>query len=159
MGKQDIYNIHPIYRACIDFTKLSELPFTFKVDSGNYETGIVFNIETKSYRRHNSFETWQDITYPEVMTCPDVLDFDHKIIVEFEEETGPRKPGAKYAKKGHGHEGDYNTTRDNLRNDAYLAAGFVVFRLWESTFKNKNWKLQLFEFLISCSKRPIRITQ
>ena len=153
MGQQDIHNIHPIYRACIDFCKLSELPFTFKVDSGNYETGIVFNIETGSYRRRNSFETWQDITYPEVMVCPDVLDFDHKIIIEFEEETGNRRSGDYLAKKGHGHEGDLDNKRDTKRGEFYK--DFTVFRLWESTYKNKNWKLELFEFLIRCSKRPI----
>ena len=155
MGVQDLEKLYTIYRACTEFCKLADLPFSFKEDLGDYETVIA--IDGTSWYRPENTQNWKTVI-GEVF-CPDIIDYTNHIIIELEEETGPRKPGAKLAMKGHGHEGDYDTTRDNRRNDAYLGAGFTVFRLWESTFKNKNWKLQLFEFLISCSKRPMEITK
>ena len=38
------------------------------------------------------------------------------------------------------------------KNEFYQLAGFRVFRLWESVYKNENWKVKLFEFLINCWK-------
>ena len=149
MGAQDLNRIHPIYRACIDFTKLAELPFTFKVDSGNYETAIQFKGE---YHTHPPWsEDWE--TNPEII-CPDILDYDNKIIIEFEEETGPRRTGAYLARKGHGHEGDLDNKRDTKRTEFYN--DFRVLRIWESQYNHSTiWKLKLFQFLIDCSKETI----
>ena len=160
MGNQDIHRLHPIYRAATDFCRLAELPFSFKVDSGNYETGIVFNIETKSYRKPEPHETWDNVKYPETMVCGDVTSYDHKIIIEIEEETGPRRTGAKLALKGHGHEGDPDTKKDSRRNEYYKMAGFRVLRIWESHCKHAvTWKLNLFEFLINCSRESPILTK
>ena len=136
-----------MYRACVDFSKLADLPYSFKEDSGNYETAIQFKEE------HFSHPPWSEDwdTNPEIL-CPDILEWKNKIIIEFEEETGNRKSGARYARKGHGHEGDLSTKRDTRRNEYYKLAEFRVFQLWESTYKNENWKVKLFEFLINCWK-------
>lgn len=153
MGLADIERLYPIYRACTDFCKLAELPFSFKEDLGDYETIIA--IDGNNWYIPDKTQNWESVIG--TVFCPDIIDYSNHIIIEFEEETGPRKPGSKLAQKGHGHEGDADTVRDKTRNDAYKKAAFRVFRLWESTFKNKNWKLQLFEFLINCTKRSMEI--
>ena len=153
MGNQDLERLHPVYRACVDFGKLAGLPFEFKEDSGNFETAIEFleplgttDIEMLGHHPPISSD-WKG--HPNII-CPDILDYKNRIIIEFEEETGNRKPGARYAKKGHGHEGDYSTRRDTRRNEYYKLAGFRVFSLWESVYKNENWKKKLFAFLLDC---------
>jgi len=148
LGYADIERLYPIYRACTDFCKLADLPFSFKEDLGDYETIIA--IDGNNWYIPEKTQNW-DNTIGQVF-CPDIIDYSNHIIIEFEEETGPRKSGAHYARKAHGHEGDTDTVRDTKRNEAYKAAGFTVFRLWESVFKTQNWKLQLFEFLIKCAK-------
>lgn len=146
MGNQDLERIHPVYRACVDFSKLAELPFSFKEDSGNFETAIEFN-NNLSIHPPNA-NNWDDGNFD--IVCPDILDYRHKIVIEFEEETGNRKCGAHYAKKGHGHKGDPDTKRDNIRNKLYEKYCFRVFRLWESVYKKENWKKKLFTFLMEC---------
>lgn len=94
MGNQDLERLYPVYRACVDFSKLADLPYSFKEDSGNYETAIQFQ-EGLSIQPPNA-KNWD--TNPDII-CPDILDFENKIIIEFEEETGNRKSGAHYAKK------------------------------------------------------------
>lgn len=153
MGIVDIERLYPIYRTCTDFCKVANLPFTFKEDLEDYETIIA--IDGSNWYRPETTENWETVVGN--VFCPDIIDFDNKIIIEFEEETGPRKPGAKYAKKGHGHSGDTDTVRDQKRNQSYNNAGFTVFRLWESAFKNENWKLQLCEFLTSCYKKSLEV--
>ena len=150
MGNQDLERLYPVYRACTDFSKLAELPFHFREDTGDYETAIEFK-QGLSIHPPNA-KNWD--TDPDII-CPDILDFEHKIIIEFEEETGNRKSGAHYAKKGHGHSGDLDTKRDSRRNTFYEQYGFRVFRLWESDYKKQNWKVMLFEFLINCTKKPL----
>jgi len=143
MGEIDIEQIHKIYRACVDFCELTGLPFQFKEDLGTYETAIQFE---DGYNVHPpTAKNWKN--NPNIH-CPDILDYENKIIIEFEEETGPRKPGAKMATKGHHHEGDYDTKRDTRRNANYT--NFRVFRLWQSIYENENWKAKLFQFLLDC---------
>ncbi|MGI9567067.1 MAG: hypothetical protein ACR2LL_08665 [Nitrosopumilus sp.] len=163
MGEQDIERLYPVYRACTDFCKLAELPFRFKEDLGDFETAIGFTEDGDEFGNllltlyHPPYsKNWNKA---ETIICPDILDYQHKIIIEFEEETGPRKAGEKYARKGHGHEGDLDTKRDSRRNEFYQLAGFKVFRLWESTFKNENWKAKLFEFLIDCWNKSLEASK
>lgn len=156
MGERDIERIYPVYRACTDFCKLSGLPFSFQQDSGSLDTMIEFVekddtvIAVYPPESKNWDESKQNGTH---LYNPDICDIENKIIIEFEEETGPTRPGAKMARKGHGHQGDYDTKRDTGRNFYYSQAGFSVFRLWESTYKSENWKIQLFDFLIQCWKK------
>ena len=129
MGNKDYPNLSKIYRFATDYCKLADLQFHFDVDSGHYETGIVFNLETGSCRRRIEQESWDDVRYPEIMIVPDVCDFTNKIVLEYEEETGNRKSGDKMAKKGHGHEGDEDGKKDSRRNECYERAGFTVLRI------------------------------
>jgi hypothetical protein len=156
MGLQD-YNdrLYPVYRHATDISKMHYLPFSFKVDSGNYETSIVFNLETGSCRKGNENETPDDVRYPEKMIVPDVCDYEHKIIVEFDEETGNRRTGAKYAKKAHGHEGDLPGKKDSRRNECYNRAEFHFHQVWESKFKKKLWTIPLTEFLFYCYRKSL----
>lgn len=149
MGYQDLERLYPIYRAITDFCKLADLPYSFKEDLGDYETIIA--IDGTNWYRPNPTENWNTVIGD--VFCPDIIDYFHHIIIEFEEESGPKKPGAHLARKGHGHEGDIDTVRDTKRNELYQNAGFRVFRLWESNFKTTNWKIQLFAFLINCAKK------
>jgi len=147
LGEKDYERLYPIYRASIDFCKLAEIPFTVKIDSGDYETAIQFkDTDDGVFATHPPFsEDWR--SNPEII-CPDILIlFGTEIIgvIEFEEETGPRKTGAHMARKGHGHEGDIDTKRDTRRNDYYTNAKIHCLRIWES---NERWRLELFEFLI-----------
>lgn len=146
MGIIDYPILHEIYRQCVYCCKNNNLPFIFHVDSGDYETVIA--IDGNTWHKPDVTQTWETVNGD--VYCPDIIEYSHNIIIEFEEESGPRKPGAHLAKKGHGHEGDTDTARDTRRNESYQNAGFRVFRLWESNFKNKNWKVQLFKFLIDC---------
>ena len=156
LGKQDYHNLNPIYRFATDYCNISDLPFYFKTDSGNFETAIVFNVENGDYRKSHPFEKWDDVRYPLVMICPDICSFESKIIIEFEEETGNQKSGAHYAKKGHGHEGDDPTKKDDRRNECYKKAGFELLQIWESRFKRSSiWKIVLTEFLINCWRKNL----
>ena len=117
------------------------------MDRGCFETAIEFfyDIDEKIYHTHPPKSAgWS--TDPHIL-CPDILDYDNKIIIEIEEEPGPRKTGAKYARKGHNSEGDLDNKKDAERNRHYK--DFRVFRLWESTLKNENWQVKLFQFLIN----------
>jgi len=148
MGVVDIVILHEIYKKLLELEKEHNWGFNFKTDDGNFETAIIFNEETKSSRRPGPGETWNDIKYPETLICPDISDYDHKILFEYEEETGNRRSGAYLAKKGHGHMGDLPTKRDSSRNQHYRNSKFRFCRIWELEFKNMDDKL--FHFLADC---------
>ena len=150
MGEIDIHNIHPIYRYCVEYNRLAELPFTFTEDTGSFETVLAIS-ESGKWRNYVEKDDRTHITF-----VPDIIDYKNKIIIEFEEETGNRKSGAHYARKGHGHQGDYSTKRDTRRNKYYKLAGFTVLRIWESQFKKSTvWKIILTEFLIQCYRKNL----
>jgi len=156
MGQQDIERLHSIYRACVDFCKLADLPFHFKEDTGSFETAIEFvqSPYNPAHALHPPFSKNWD-SNPTII-CPDILILSSSKpvgVVEFEEETGPRKTGDYLARKGHHHEGDLDTKRDSRRKEFYSQAGFRVLRIWESHYNHSTiWKLKLFQFLIDCSK-------
>ncbi len=79
------------------------------------------------------------------------MDFENKIIIEYEESTGPRRSGARIARKGHGYPGDLINKRDSIRDEYYQAVGFRVCKIWENPeFKMNTWKKKLFHFLADC---------
>jgi len=139
MGEIDIESLMKIYRECVALCKEHQLPFTFRVDHGTYETAIEF-VESKSYHPPIS-ENWNQ--NPDLF-CPDILDYEHKIIIEYEEEVGGRRPGAKLARKGHHREGDMDTKRDVRRNLYYKEGKFRALRIYES---DNLWKKKLADFL------------
>lgn len=144
MGEIDIEPLMKIYRECVAICKEHQLPFIFQVDHGTYETAIEF-IGSKSYHPPIS-ENWNQ--NPEIF-CPDLLDYYNKIIIEYEEEVGGRRPGAKLARKGHHREGDLDTKRDFKRNLYYKDGAFRVLRIYES---DKLWQKKITDFLMKLNE-------
>jgi len=141
MGQIDLEKLFEVYYEILSVTKKYDLPYRFKIDEGTYETAIEF-VENKPHHPPISND-WQ--TKP-IILCPDLLDYSHKIIIEFEEEIGEPKLGAKLAKKGHNREGDFDTKRDERRNNYYNQSGFHVLRIWDS---DDSWRIKLKNFLLS----------
>ena len=147
LGEIDIHNIHPIYRFATEFSKLAFLPFQFKVDTGGFETVLAIS-DTGKYRTYVEKDSKDFIPF-----VPDIIDYKNKIVIEYEEETGDKRAGAKLARKGHGHQGDHPTKRDEIRNHYYSLAGFKVLRVWESQYESHSvWRPLVAQFLISCLK-------
>ncbi len=141
MGHIDIKNLFEIYYEVNKIKKKHNLNFHFKIDEGDYETAIEF-IENKTYHPPIS-KDWSN--HPDIF-CPDLLDYENKIIIEYEEEIGNPKPGAKLAKKGHNREGDMPNKRDSRRKWFYDNANFTCFQIWES---DEGWRLKLERLLIT----------
>ncbi len=129
-----------VYRKCVKLCKENSLSFKFTVDHGTFETAIEF-IGSKPYHPPIS-ESWEQ--NPTIF-CPDLLDYHNKIIIEYEEEVGNRRPGAKLAQKGHHREGDMDTKRDTRRTRYYRDGKFRVLRIYESDIM---WQKKLAEFLL-----------
>lgn len=147
MGVKDSDALHAIYDKAKTFCKANDLPYSFKVDNGDYETAIEFTYEdAKWHTAHPPISKNWD-SNPTIL-CPDILDYEHKLVIEFEEEPGPRKSGAHYAKKGHSREGDIDTKKDIRRGDYYSWGKFRVLRFYEADLKEENWE-KLYKFL-SC---------
>lgn len=147
MGEIDIEKLFDVYYETLLIVKKYDLPYRFTVDEGTYETAIEF-VGDKSFHPPIS----SDWTTKPIILCPDLLDYYNKIIIEYEEEVGNPKPGAKLARKGHNREGDFNTKRDENRNYFYKKIGFSVFRIWDS---DKFWRTKLKDFLLNHSHSKI----
>jgi hypothetical protein len=139
MGVVDLDNLFRVYYEINSIKKKYNLLCNFKIDEGSYETAIEF-----TEKRHFHPPISKDWSNNPVIFCPDLLDYHNKIIIEYEEEVGNRRPGAKLAKKGHNREGDFDTKRDERRAKYYKKGGFIVFRIWES---DKMWREKLKDFL------------
>ena len=148
MGHQDITTLFLINEEIKIICKKHHLDFSFKIDIGNYETALEF-IGTNVFHPPIS-KDWS--TNP-IILCPDLLDFHKRIIIEYEEEIGNQRPGAKLAKKGHNREGDFDKSRDTRRNKFYKRGSFQVFRIWES---DNNWKEKLEDFLLIYGSNDIQ---
>lgn len=144
MGVKDSDALHTIYEKAKTICKENDLQYSFKVDNGDYETAIEFYYDNETWHTAHPpiAKNWD--SKPTIF-CPDLLDYSHKLIIEWEEEHGNRKSGAKLATKGHSHQGDFDTKRDSRRTDYYNWGNFRVLRIWES---DKNWGLTLESFLL-----------
>ena len=140
VGLVDINSLFRVYNHVQEIIKKHELSYSFKVDTGSYETAIEF-IEEKPYHPPIS----HDWSSKPIIFCPDLLDWYNKIIIEYEEEVGNRRSGDYLAKKGHHREGDMDTKQDSRRNKYYKSGGFRVLRIWDS---EQNWKKKLENFLL-----------
>lgn len=157
MGEIDIENVNKIYRACVDFSSLCNLPFQFKEDSGHKETmigiteyGIVFRPDEELKLNIRDFFSQGR------MFVPDVMDYNNKIIIEFEETPGKPRPGAKLAKKGHDPDG--NDKRTSWRDLYYNLGKFRLLKIFDYEFADeKKWKVKLFRFLMDCLENKVEI--
>lgn len=122
--------------------------YHFRADTGNFETAIeVIHIhEGVGIGIHLPVsKDWNESKKSgNLILCPDLLDFINKRIIEYEEETGNRRKGARLAKKGHGHPGDLANIRDTRRNSYYEKAGFKLLQIWES---DQDWMKKIDQFL------------
>lgn len=140
MGQVDIDNLFKIYYEINTIKKKHKLKFFFKIDHGSYETAIEF-VGINHFHPPISQDWSEDPT----IFCPDLLDYNKKIIIEFEEEVGEPRTGAKLAKKGHNREGDQANNRDSRRDRYYKQGGFRLLQIWKS---DKDWRLKLEKFLL-----------
>jgi hypothetical protein len=148
MGEIDIASLFLIKDEIKQICKKRSLEYSFRVDMGNYETAIEFI-------GNNIFHPpiAKDWSTNPIILCPDLLDYNNKLIIEYEEEIGNKRTGAKLAKKGHHREGDFDNKRDTRRNKFYRRGGFHVLRLWES---DQDWKEKLENFLINIEPKDIQ---
>lgn len=149
MGEVDIVVLNEIYRKCIELEKEHNWGFQFKEDSGSFETMIQFieNVNTDGNVTLAAHHPPKAANWDEMKICnaPDILDFNNKIIIEFEEESLPQK-GPKIRRKGHWAE----SKRDTNRDQNYNKAGFRVCKIWQNELKKGDWPLKLFYFLADC---------
>jgi len=149
MGIVDIVPLYDIYKEAIRLEKKHNWGFQFKVDEGCFETGIeFFETEIGIVTHHPPIsDSW---TAAQIIQCPDILDFTNRIIIEYEEETGNRRSGARMAKKGHGHPGELTNKRDSSRDSNYRRGGFRVLKIWETEYLEEKWNKKLYKFLCDC---------
>lgn len=149
MGERDIQELTDINKEIKKITKKHKLPFKFETDKGQYQTAIEFfflgNAKTPQWEVIHPPRSKNWDSNPTIL-CPDLLDFKHKLLVEYEEEGQKSRPGAHLATKGHGREGDFTTTRDTRRDEYYKWGGFRVLKFYEIDLEEQNWT-KLYEFL------------
>ena len=146
MGEIDLQNIHKIYRYCVDFCKVNSIQYKFKVDDGNFETMIEFKDETMIHPPNST--NWDELKKNNIIPiCPDILDYQNLIIIEYEEESRPGVRMGRLGKKGHWEE----SKRDERRDSLYRTHKFRLCKIWESEFKKSSkWQLILSKFLLDC---------
>ena len=152
MGERDIQELTDINTEIQKFVKKHKLPFKFETDKGQFQTGIEFfflgEAKTPQWEVIHPPRSKDWSTNPTIF-CPDLLDFKHKLIVEFEEEGQKRLSGARLARKGHGPIGDIPNNRDSRRDEYYKWGKFRVLRFYEADLKEQNWK-KIHQFLLDC---------
>lgn len=140
MGEKDIGILTEINKKIESFTKEHNLPFKFETDKGQYQTAIEYS--AIGYDHPPKSKSWKELKQKQnEIICPDLLDFEHKLVIEYEEEPKPGKRG-KLGKKGHSEESNKDEHRDQL----YRIAGFKLLKIWETDLKNNNWE-KLYDFL------------
>ena len=142
MGVVDNSILQNINTEIKKFCKENKLPFSFKTDDGTYETAIEFT--EIGYHHPPKAKNWD--SNPNIF-CPDLIDYPNHTIIEYEEEGGKRRSGARIATKGHGREFDLQNKKDIERDYWYEIGGFRVLKIWEHDYKNGTWKQKLHDFL------------
>ena len=148
MGQVDIENLFRIYYEVNSIIKKHKLSFSFKIDHGTYETAIEFT--NKGVFHPPVSKNWDNTSD---IFCPDLLDWYHKIIIEYEEEVGPQREGSHFAKKGHHRRGDLENKHDTKRNKYYNDGGFFLLRIWES---DEQWQKKLEIFLLRLKRNVFK---
>lgn len=141
MGHKDLVKLHKIYEEIKKICKEYNWHQSFVVDDGRFETRIDIHSNGHWVRGNGKLPL---ISYE--MFCPDLIDFNKKCIIEFEEEA-KANTGYFNAKKHKGHVQETLTVRDEVRDEAYGIAGFQLHKIWESDFKSGKWKEYLKNFL------------
>jgi len=146
MGIKDLVSLYRIVKYARELENKYNWGYNFKWDQGSFETAILIHNEKQNmWQRPESNQTWKDIPTSFALFCPDIVDFDKKIIIEYDETPGKPRSGARLAKKGHDPDGmDWRTEQRNL---AYTRAGFNI-KIILDTMEESKWKEELKKFLI-----------
>ena len=153
MGTADLMRIFPIVQEARRLEKKYNWGYEFHWDQGTFETAIVFK-ENGTWERPTFIQSWAEVRAKNLdLFCPDIIDFQKKIIIEFEEESLPMK-GPKIRKKGHWEE----SKRDSRRDKFYKKGKFSVLKIWESEYQSADneWGRKLDSFLVGCFTRRIK---
>jgi len=149
VGVVDYENLHKIYQECLKICKNNNVSYHFKIDAGTYETAIEFT--AIGYHHPPRSKSWEELKKEgNEIKCPDILEFEHRLIIELEEEPKPGKRMGKFGKKGHVEE----SKRDSHRDMLYRIAGFKILKIWESELKSNKYKDKLYQFLYEMYKMP-----
>ena len=135
MGVRDLTNLFIIHTEIAKLNKLNDWNFNFRVDSGNLDT--VIQIEDDGTWHSPRKESKGKIL------VPDLIDYSHKLIIEFEEEAGPDKG----ARKIKGHFPEILNPRDEERDTYYKLIKFDLMKIWKSDLKRGMWKQILLLWL------------
>ena len=144
--KTDLTILHNINQEIIRLSKKHGWKYNFKVDNGLYETRIDIDSDGE-WRPGNG-------TLPSMgfeMFCPDLIDFNNQVIIEYEEESGPNS-GFFKSKKDKGHNQELLNPRDERRDWYYGQAKFAVLKIWETNYLDQKWKAVLYLFLKEAMK-------
>lgn len=167
MGEVDVVVLDDIRKLTKKLDLENNWGFKFKIDLGTWETGIEFT--AIGYFHPPKSMSWEEVKEKgHELKCPDLLDYDNKIILEYEEEPTAGKKMGKMGKKGHTEESEKDTHRDQL----YRIGGFRLFKVWQSEYKKlksngsyewesekkqKDFEKKLWKFLCDCfCKRKIK---
>lgn len=147
MGIKDLVPLNNLVNVCRQLEREYNWGFVFAWDQGTYETAIIIR-EDGCWKSGRLISGWNELGSDE-MFCPDIIDFNRHIIIEFEESPGKPRSGARLAKKGHDPDGmDKRTSNRDLY---YELAGFDVLKIFDfdsdadkkkkiKAFLVKNWK-------------------
>jgi len=159
MGEVDVVVLDSIHQDIKKLEKQYKWGFAFKKDLGTWETAIEF--WNMGYYHPPKSNGWEEVKKKgNEIKEPDLLEWNNRIIIEYEEEPKPQR-GPKIVKKGHTEESKRDSHRDNL----YGLAGFRMLKVWESEYKKlksnglyeweseekKNaFETKLYKFLCDC---------
>ena len=150
MGEVDLVILSDINKVVKKLEKENNWNFSFKTDDGTFETAIEFT--AIGYHHPPKSKNWNESKKEgNEIKCPDLLDFHNRIILEYEEEPKPGKRMGKLGKKGHTEESEKDSHRDML----YRIAGFRLFKIWETEYKENSYEKKLWKFLCDCYTKRI----
>lgn len=153
MGLADIVVLHDIYKEACRLEKEFNWGFDFNVDDGDFETAIEF-FPSGIFFHPPAAHNWQESRDKgTTIKCPDILDWNNKIIIEYEEESRPGKKSGKFGRKGHTEE----SKRDMERDALYSKAQFSVLKIWGNDYDRDVWKPKLKEFLMESFRSTIKV--
>lgn len=141
MGIVDNDILQDINKSIKTLLEYTGWDYTFTTDDGSWETALEF-WGTQTVFHPPESKNWEEVKKNEsTIKCPDLLDWDHRRIIEYEEEPKAGKRGGKLGKKGHVEESKKDSHRDALYK------GFKLLKIWESEYKDGTWKEKLYKFL------------
>lgn len=146
MGITDYDNLKLIKQWSKEYNLINSTKFDFIIDTDTKEgkTRIMINevgdCEKRPFLTEKEAHTYRQNGYK--MCVPDLMDYERKLIIEYQEEpkgrVGILRRRGKIRKKGH------DELSDTMKDEFYALAGFTQLKIWESSTTKKQ---DLFDFL------------